>query len=90
MKKRQILLTLGALLMIAVLGGCSGSSSNSNTGGGPTQPPQPPQPTSFTGFVHTQIAQTSDTTQPADVNAVTFSFPDDNNPAAFNDVVGSP
>lgn len=88
MKKRQILLTLGASLLMAVLGGCGGSSnSTTSTGGGTTQPPQP---TSFTGFVHTQVAQTSDTTQPVDVNAVTFSFPDDNNPAAFNDVVGTP
>ena len=28
--------------------------------------------------------------QPVDVNGVTFSFPDDNNPAAFNDVLGTP
>lgn len=89
MKKRQILLTLGASLLIAVLGGCGGSSnSTTSTGGGGTT--QPPQPTSFTTFVHTQVAQTSETTQPADVNAVTFAFPDDNNPAAFNDVVGTP
>ncbi|MEO7324207.1 MAG: hypothetical protein ABIW82_05205 [Dokdonella sp.] len=90
MKKRQIFLTLGASLLIAALSGCGGGSSNSNTGGGTTQPPQPPQPTSFTSFVHTQVAQTSDTSQPADVNAVTFSFPDNNNAAAFNDVVGTP
>lgn len=89
MKKRQILLTLGTSLLIAALAGCGGSS-NSNTGVVPTQPPTQPPPTSFTSFVHTQVAQTSETTQPADVNAVTFSFPDENNPAAFNDVVGSP
>lgn len=87
MKKREILLTLGASLLISALAGCGGGSSNSNTGGGTTQPPQP---TSFTSFVHTQVAQTSDTSQSADVNAVTFSFPDDNNAAAFNDVVGTP
>ncbi|MEO5625193.1 MAG: hypothetical protein ABIQ70_04190 [Dokdonella sp.] len=90
MKKREIVLTLGASLLIGTLAGCGGTSSNSNMGGGPPQPPQPPQPTSFTAFVHTQVAQTSDTSQPADVNAVTFSFPDDNNAAAFNDVVGTP
>ncbi|MEO5560435.1 MAG: hypothetical protein ABIO49_11145 [Dokdonella sp.] len=87
MKKREILLILGASLLIGTLAGCGGGSSNSTTGGGP---PQPPQPTNFTTFVHTQVAQTSDTSQPADVNAVTFSFPDDNNAAAFNDVVGTP
>jgi hypothetical protein len=86
---RKILLMSGVASLAAVLGGC-GSSSNSplSNGGGTTT--QPPQATSFTAFVHTQVAQTSDTSQPADVNGVTFSFPDDNNPAAFNDVVGTP
>ena len=87
--KRQNVLILGTASIAAALSGCGGNSSNSPpaTGGGTTQPPQA---TSLTDFVHTQISQTSDTTQPADVNGVTFSFPDDNNPAAFNDVVGTP
>lgn len=84
-------LMLGTVLLAAALGGCNGSSNN-NAGSGGTPPPPPPPPppatTSFTDFVHTQLAATSDTTQPADVNGVTFTI--DDNPADFNDVVGGP
>jgi len=86
---RKTLIALGAGLVAATLAGCGGSSNHDNNGGGGVVV-QPPTTTSFTTFVHTQLAATSDTTQPADVNGVTFSFPDDANPAAFNDVVGTP
>jgi hypothetical protein len=88
--KRKTLIALAAGMIAASLGGCGGSSNHDNNGGGGGVVVQPPTTTSFTTFVHTQLAATSDTTQPADVNSVTFSFPDDENAAAFNDVVGTP
>lgn len=87
MKRRLLVLTTTTSL--ALLAGCGGGHSNNPTppdGGGTT----PPTTVSFTAFVHTQLAATSETTQPADVNGVDFTFPDDNNPAAFDDVVGGP
>jgi len=76
-------------LIAAALAGCGGGSSNS-TVTVPPPPPPPPATTSFTTFVHTELAQTSETTEPEDINEVTFTFPDDDNPAAFDDVLGGP
>ena len=89
--KRYSLVFIGAAMAL-VLGGCGGGNSNSSMPPPPvvTPPPPPPVATSLTSFVHTQLAATSETNQPVDVNGVTFSFPDDNNPAAFNDVLGTP
>ncbi|MEO7433378.1 MAG: hypothetical protein ABIR62_15475 [Dokdonella sp.] len=88
--KRQTLMALGAGLVATALAGCGGSSNHDNNNGGGGVVIQPPTTTNFTTFVHTQLAATSDTTQPADVNGVAFSYPDDGNAAAFNDVVGTP
>ena len=89
MKPYQLVL-IGATLALA-LGGCGGSNSNSTTQvPPPPPPPPPPATTSFTSFVGTVLASTSDTTEPVDVNGVNFTFPDNDNPAAFNNVVGSP
>ncbi|MEO5623777.1 MAG: hypothetical protein ABJB02_08080 [Dokdonella sp.] len=88
--KHYRLIPVVAVLM-AALAGCNGSSNSSSGGGTPPPPPPPPPPpttTSFTSFVHTLLAQTSDTSQPADVNGVTFTI--DDNPADFTDVVGTP
>ena len=80
---------IAPMLIAAALAGCGGGSSNS-TVTVPPPPPPPPTTTSFTTFVHTELAQTSETTEPEDVNGVTFTFPDDDNPAAFDDVLGGP
>ncbi len=92
MKRSTQLLCLAGLLSAMGLAGCNGGSSNSSTVVAPPPPPPPPPPasTSLTDFVHTQLAATSDTTAPVDINGITFTFPDDNNPAAFNDVTGGP
>lgn len=87
--KRYSPVFIGAAMAL-VLGGCGGGNSNSPTPPPPVIAPPPPLTTSFTSFVHTQLAATSETSQPVDVNGVTFSFPDDDNPAAFNDVLGTP
>ena len=88
--KRYSPVFIGAAVAL-VLGGCGGGNSNSSMPPPPViTPPPPPVTTSLTSFVHTQLAATSETSQPVDVNGVTFSFPDDDNPAAFNDVLGTP
>ena len=87
--KRYSPVFIGAAVAL-VLGGCGGGNSNSPTPPPPVITPPPPVTTSLTSFVHTQLAATSETSQPVDVNGVTFSFPDDDNPAAFNDVLGTP
>jgi len=81
--------TLASLLIAAALAGCGGGSSNSSNTP-PPPPPPPPAATSLTTFVHTELAQTSDVTQADDINEVMFAFPDDDNPAAFDDVLGGP
>jgi hypothetical protein len=86
--KTKIGFIAGAAAIAALLEGCGGGHSNSST----TTPPPvtPPASTSFTTFVHTELAATSETATPDDINSITFTFPDDNNPAAFDDVVGGP
>ncbi len=91
MKRRTLVFIIIGMVSAFALAGCGGSNSNSsNTPPPPPPPPPPPATTSLTDFVHSQLAATSDTTQPVDINGITFTFPDDNNPAAFNDVVGNP
>lgn len=80
---------IAPMLLAAALAGCGGGSSNS-TVTVPPPPPPPPATTSFTSFVHTELAQTSESTEPEDVNDVMFTFPDEDNPAAFDDVLGGP
>jgi len=52
-------------------------------------PPAPPAPTttSFTAFIKSRLNATSETTAPADINAITFTFEDDNNASAYNEVL---
>ncbi|MGH8171497.1 MAG: hypothetical protein ACREPX_00025 [Rhodanobacteraceae bacterium] len=76
-------------LFAAVLAGCGGSNSNSSVTP-PPPPPPPPTTTSFTTFVHTELAQTSNASEPENVNDVMFTFPDDDDPTAFDDVLGGP
>ncbi|MEP7098329.1 MAG: hypothetical protein ABI748_11750 [Dokdonella sp.] len=91
MKRSTLVLGILGLASAFALAGCGGSNSNSsNTPPPPPPPPPPPATTSLTDFVHSQLAATSDTTQPVDINGITFTFPDDSNPAAFNDVTGGP
>ena len=80
---------LASILIAAALAGCGGGSSNS-TVVTPPPPPPPPTTTNFTTFVHAELAQTSDATEPEDVNDVMFTFPDDDDPTAFDDVLGGP
>ena len=74
---------LVAILAAALLNACSGGSSDT------MQPPATAQPTSvnFTSFVKTIVVEHSDVAIPLEVKTVTFVFTDDENPAAFAEVL---
>jgi hypothetical protein len=90
---RKWVLLLAALALAACGGGGgSGGDNGGSAGGGTgsTPPPQQPPPagptgTSFAPFIKTQLAQTSDTSEPVDWNDMQFEF--DENENAFDDVL---
>lgn len=63
---------------------------SSNYGGSPPVPPPPPQAMDFTGFVKDQFAATADDSDPVEVDDVDFAFDDQDDPAAFDDLLGNP
>jgi len=88
---KQIKTALGgmAMAMAVAVAGCGGG------GGGeviipqtptPTATPTPVATTDFVDFVHKLFAETSDTTQPADINDLNFSHLDAG-PNAFDDLL---
>lgn len=86
------------LLAIAVLGGAlalagCGSSSNSPAPPPVVEPPPPPPPpppssVTFPALLLGLLAQTSDAAEPAAINDLTITFPDNDNPALFDSVLG--
>ncbi|MGH8271114.1 MAG: hypothetical protein ACRESG_02175 [Gammaproteobacteria bacterium] len=81
------LIAYGATLAFAgsLLAACGGSSSVSNN----PKPPPPPSTVNFTAFVKTQLLKSGDAF-PTEVNGVDFTFPDLDNPDAYNDVLPPP
>jgi len=87
------------LVVVAIgLAGCGGSGGSSGmTSGSPaptgSAPPEPtvtppvPQTADFTQVVKEQVAATSETSEPIEINDTKFVFHDDDNPAAFDDVL---
>jgi hypothetical protein len=74
------LLNLAALsALILLLTGCFDGSSN----GGDTRPDPA---VDFTTFVTSEIQNTDDTREPVDINDQEFSFNDQNNEQAFDDL----
>lgn len=63
-------------LLVAALSGCFGGSGNS----------RPAPSVDFTTFVKTQITATGKVKAPVAVNTVDFSFNDQNNPQAYDDL----
>jgi PBP1b-binding outer membrane lipoprotein LpoB len=80
--KLLIVLVLGA----TVIAGCDGNGKALTNPAIPV-PPTPVAPTSFTTFVKGQLAATTETATPTDVSGTTFTFPDDTNDTAFNEVL---
>ena len=78
-----------AMIVGLALSGCNGSSYND--AGTPGQPPPPVVPTNFTTFTQGQFATsaTTETAAPAEVDNLTFSFTDDDNPAAFDVIINT-
>ena len=73
------------LVLIALLvAGCGGGSGYSG-GGGSNNPPPGATGTAFTPFIKTQLVQTSNTSEPTDVNNLQFEF--DESETSFDDVL---
>ncbi len=81
------LLTLGALGLAACGSSNTDSLSPPEPVEPPAQPPQPPQPQSYTLFVKEQFANTSDNTDPVEINDIEFNFDNAENPRAFDDLL---
>ena len=79
MKKTAITLALAAIAA-AMIAGCGGG------GGGGVFVPPPSGQTDFAQFVHKLFANTSDTTQPEDINDLDFGNLDAG-PDAFDDLL---
>jgi hypothetical protein len=84
-----------ALTLVAMgiaLAACGGSDKDDMMGSTPPPAPPAPVPTNFTNFVTVQVTEpiaSSPTLTPVIVDAITFSFPDDDNPAAFDAVIAA-
>lgn len=96
MKHLRLLVPLAVIGAGLGLAGCSGGSDGnmtsstpppSSTTPGSTVTPPAPQATDFTVFVKQQVAATSETSSPVDINSTNFTFEDEDNPAAFDDVL---
>lgn len=81
----KTLFTLSALVLLAAC-----SDSDPLVVVPPAPPPPPPTALDFTTFVKAQIADTSDTREPVEINELEFSFGDLENPDAYNDLFIDP
>ena len=68
-----------AITMAVALSGCFGGSGNSGQG--------PDLTLDFTTFVKAQVKATADTTAPESLERINFSFNDQNNPQAYDDLL---
>lgn len=67
------------ITLAAALSGCFGGSGNSG---------QAPVPTlDFTTFVKAQVKTTAEATAPQSLDRIDFSFNDQNNPQAYDDLL---
>ena len=85
MSKRT--LAVAALMLATVaIHGCGGGYNDP----APPEPPPPPPPVAFSQFVKDQFANMTVDTDPVDVDAMEFSFSDQDNPDAFDDMLTTP
>lgn len=77
------------LVLVALLvAGCGGGGGYGGGGSGNNNSPQPPSGatgTAFVPFIKAQLAQTTDTAEPTDVNDRQFEF--DESETSFDDVL---
>ncbi len=81
-----------AILVVAGCGGGGGSYGDNNTGVTPPvtrPPPPPPLTTDFTMFTRDLLApaRTNDTEEPVEIESIEFEFADDDNEAAYDDII---
>lgn len=85
--RRFVFMAAGFALAV-VLAGCGSSGSDPVAVEPPAPaPPPPPPPIDFTTFVKDRFAETSDTTDPVNVDDEDFAFADNDNPDAFDDLL---
>ncbi|MDN5864369.1 MAG: hypothetical protein L0I62_04030 [Gammaproteobacteria bacterium] len=92
MKSKLKFMAFGLLLSFAggLLGGCwLDGGDDSNNPPPPPPPPPPPSAVVFSDFVKDLLTQPG-TATPVQVNGVDFTFPDLDNPDAFDDVLPPP
>ncbi|AHI30060.1 hypothetical protein [Marinobacter similis] len=75
---KKMLTISGLLAGVLLLGGCADGSSNGLE--------RPDPSVDFTTFVKAEIANTSDTRAAVEINDTDFSFNDENNPQAYDDL----
>lgn len=79
----NLFLKTSCLAVVAtMLGGCFDGSSSSGGGGGD----RPDPAVDFSTFVKAEIANTDDTREAVQINDKEFSFNDQNNEQAFDDL----
>lgn len=66
-------------VVVMLVSGCNNGDSKyqGKTPAEEMETPTPEAPVSFTAFVQTQFEATADSTDPVEINDLTFSFPDD-------------
>lgn len=84
-------LTQIVLAAAVVCAGCSNSSDYKQNTPVASSPPPAPVQTDFSNFVVLQFgtAASAETAPSVDVNALNFTFADDNNPAIFDGVIAA-
>lgn len=80
----KLFITMSAAMLLAA---CSDSAPL--VAEAPTPTP-PPAALDYTTFVKAQIADTSDTREPVEINDLEFSFGDLDNPNAYDDLFTTP
>lgn len=80
----KLFITMSAVMLLAA---CSDSDPTVVV----VPPPEPPPSAlDYTTFVKSQIADTSDTREPVEINDLEFDFGDLENPAAYDDLFTTP
>lgn len=75
---------IGMGLAVLALTGCFGGSGGSDSD---SDPQQPAMSVDFTTFVAGEFADPNPDREPTKLNATTFSFNDQDNPQAFDDLL---
>lgn len=81
---KLIIKLAGASLMALALTGCFNGSSSGNSS---SENPQPGMAVDFATFVKAEFDNPNPNREPKQINDIEFSFNDQNNPQAFDDLL---